>query len=85
MAQKILEGDKYITSSLVFPVVKNCRSQLAKFASAQEESASKTLSLNLLEDFEKRWGKNTEFNHPSVKRGLFGYRQIGIHPAFLLA
>ncbi len=64
-AQMFLEGDKYTTSSWVLPSIKNCRVKLAKLSTSQEESASKILTSNLLQDFEQRWG-NHQFPQFSV-------------------
>ncbi|CAB9520830.1 zinc finger, BED-type containing 1 [Seminavis robusta] len=84
-AQKMLEGDKYVTASWVVYSVKNICDTLTALSSSGPTTASKELARNLLEDFKKRWGSADEpvFN-PEVQRGERN-RQTGIHPALLIA
>jgi hypothetical protein len=85
-AQKILEGEKYVTASLVAQAVNFIKKKLKAMSGGdQPENASKVLSANLLMDFEKRWtGPNNLVFSPNVRRGEQN-RQVGIHPYLLIA
>ena len=87
-AQKLLEGEKYVTSSWVAMAVSLIRKQLGDMsADEQPDTASKHLAASLLTDFDERWGTggdNGSFFNPTVQRGIAN-RQVGIHPHLLIA
>ncbi|KAG7343760.1 hypothetical protein IV203_021768 [Nitzschia inconspicua] len=84
-AQKMLEGDCYVTASMVPFAVKKLRERLTQLASPQNTTTSRPLAQALLRDFENRWRKATEPTFlGTVERGARD-RQVGIHPAFLIA
>jgi len=85
-AQKLLEGDKYVTASWVAQAVHHIRVKLTKLGDPEmPESASRTLAASLLVDFNVRWRNSGEAVFgDTVQRG-WGNRQIGIHPVLLLA
>lgn len=85
-AQKLLEGDKYVTASWVAFVLDQIRKKLAALSGvAQPDTASKKLAGNMLRDFETRWREEDDATfQPEVERAA-GNRQIGIHPALLVA
>ena len=59
-AQLMLEGDKYVTSSIVLPAVGHVRKRLTTLSNQAGDSPSKTLATEMLDDFETRWGKANE-------------------------
>ena len=87
-AQKFLEGEKYVTASVVPGMVLRCREALEKSKEGGEVAASK-LSGIMLADFESRWGKKTEpvwsaNGSHGMKRGHKN-RHVGVHPVFVIA
>jgi hAT family dimerisation domain. len=83
--QKFLEGEKYVTSSMVIPCLKDIRNKLTIQSQQGEETASKTLATKLLLDFEERWGtSNAPVFNENVRRGG-KTRQAGIHPSLVIA
>ena len=57
-AQKVLEGQAYVTISLLPMIVATLREGLADFISRlNDEDDVKALAVRLLEDFNARWGK----------------------------
>jgi hypothetical protein len=83
--QKQLEGDKYVTCSWVLPAINICRKELSRHSVSEENSVSKTMSLQLLSDFEKCWGRMEDPLFDETVRRARANRQIGIHPALLIA
>jgi hypothetical protein len=88
-AQKLLEGEKYVTVSWVPAMVHGIRRSLKDAAvlpaNTNDEKAVKNLSIRLLRDFQKRWRREEEpVFHREVLRGVL-QRQVGIHPCILLA
>ena len=87
-AQKLLEGEKYVTASLVCPFVDQIRNRLNAIAGNNEEGA-KDLAKSFLKDFNVRWLKPDDavFNPgPNGKpRRSKGNRQVGIHPVLCVA
>lgn len=87
-AQKLLEGEKYVTISLYPLVIKGIRAEL-KAASANENADEdvRRLSATLLADFNQRWGsgmENTEWGVRSGQRNrLEGIRNVGFVAALL--
>jgi hypothetical protein len=60
-AQKLLEGEKYVTASLVPPIISKIRSSLV--GCIDDESTStfiKTLAQKMLKDFNVRWGSGED-------------------------
>lgn len=85
-AQEMLEGQKYVTASLVPVAINHIRRKLTQLSgSEQPETASKELAKNLLEDFEARWGGVNDHVFSSTVRRAAGNRQFGMHPALLIA
>ncbi|KAG7358905.1 hAT family C-terminal dimerization domain containing protein [Nitzschia inconspicua] len=65
--------------------VKKLRERLTQLASPQNTTTSRPLAQAQLRDFENRWRKATEPTFlGTVERGARD-RQVGIHPAFLIA
>lgn len=81
-SQKLLEGDKYVTASLVAQALKFIKDKLKALSQGnQPENASKALADRLIGDFETRWPVGFT---PNVIRAA-GNRQVGIHPYLLVA
>ncbi|KAG7372403.1 hAT family C-terminal dimerization domain containing protein [Nitzschia inconspicua] len=81
----MLEGDCYVTASMVPFAVKKLRERLTQLASPQNTTTSRPLAQALLRDFENRWRKATEPTFlGTVEKGV-RERQVGINPAFLIA
>ncbi len=59
--QMFEEADKYLTSTWALPAIRNFSVKLAKFATAQEESASKIFASNLLQNL-KSGGSISKFH-----------------------
>ena len=86
--QRILEGEKYVTGSLVPVAIFTIRqSFLQVIASAESDPFVKKLTRNLLNDFDQRY-------HPTIDGKLiysrevavgFGNRYTHIHPCFFKA
>jgi hypothetical protein len=94
-AQKLLEGEKYVTISWIPTALKGILSKLEAIINApvdpQTETTSKLAVRNLakvlLKDFSARWltnGANTFHFDGSVHRGWMN-RQVGVHPAVAIA
>ena len=85
-AQKLLEGERYVSSSWVIQAVNHIRKRLkAMSADDQPETASKVLAASLLDDFEASWRADNEpVFRENIQRGRLN-RQIGIHPVLLVA
>ncbi|KAG7373380.1 hypothetical protein IV203_034104 [Nitzschia inconspicua] len=81
----MLEGDCYVTASMVLFAVKKLKEMLTQLASPQNTTTSRPLAQALLRDFENWWRKATEPTFlGTVEKGARD-RQVGIHPAFLIA
>ena len=86
--QRILEGEKYVTSSLIPVAIFTIRqSFLQVIASAESDPFVKKLTRNLLNDFDQRY-------HPTIDGKLiysrevavgFGNHYTHIHPCFFKA
>jgi hypothetical protein len=94
-AQKLLEGEKYVTISWIPTALKGILSKLEAIINApvdpQMETPSKLAVRNLakvlLKDFSARWltnGANTFQFDGSIHRGWMN-RQVGVHPAVAIA
>jgi hypothetical protein len=95
LAQKLLEGEKYVTISWIPTALKGILSKLEAIINApvdpQTETPSKLAVRNLakvlLKDFSARWlmnGANTFHFHGSVHWGWMN-RQVGFHPAVAIS
>jgi hypothetical protein len=86
-AQQKLEGEKYVTISLVPLLLGNIRSQLETIRDApigpSSSQEKKDLAGKLLASFNGHWGAFNTFRQ-SVSR-VPGNRQVGIHPAVFIA
>ena len=82
-AQKVLEGDKYVTSSWVLPMARDLQNNLKTVVEALSQNRSDTvacaLAKGLYKDLIDRWGSLTEANdvvfNEKVQRG-FMRRQV---------
>ncbi|KAG7367552.1 hAT family C-terminal dimerization domain containing protein [Nitzschia inconspicua] len=84
-AQKMLEGDTYVTASMVPLAVKKLRGSLMSLASPENSTTSRPFAQALLRDFEDRWRKASEPTFVGVVQQGTRDRQVGIHPALLIA
>ena len=88
---KLLEGSKYVTSSLVVHCIFYLRAELERLASAMEEDEDEEpnpatkMAKELLRDFEGRWRKSSATPQFKDKVDYENSRQIGIHPIFWYA
>jgi hypothetical protein len=86
-AQKILEGEKYVTITLIPLMLNEIRKQLLAISSAPigpgSSQEKKDLAGKLLTHFNGHWGTTNTFRQ-SVTR-VPGNRQVGIHPAVYIA
>jgi hypothetical protein len=85
-AQKLLEGDKYVTPSLLPIAIKSIRTALIKIVGAEgggeAQNRVKNLAKRLLFDFRERWKPDEVSQYLEgdiVTRGR-GNRQVGLHP-----
>ena len=87
LAQKLLEGEKYVTISLVPPIVDKIRSNLDSAAFNPENSLHiRNLSKTMLDDFNTRWGSGeagTKFSESETEGN--NRRRKGIPKVTLLA
>jgi len=85
-AMKVLEGNKYVTGSLVASIVLALKKQLKIMASeAQPDTNSQRFAALLFKDLEERWVRSDGVVFDGhVHRGAMN-RQVGIHPAFIIA
>ena len=85
-AQLSLEGEQYVSSSYVVPHIYNCRQSLEAGKGVNNPECVRQLSVTMSEDFNLRWGGGDIpiFDTGTVVRGV-RFRQIGIHPAFVVA
>ena len=80
IVQKLLEGEKYFTASLLPSLIHTCRKGLEKGCNHQSASV-RTMSNVLKDDYEVRWGKETDqWYSPNTEHGA-GSR----YPCFLIA
>lgn len=83
-AQKLLEGEKYVTASFVAGAVTTIGTKLKAIAD-DPTSVSADAASSLLTDFEERWrASGVPMFQDTVERGARD-RQIGVHPALLIA
>ena len=87
--QKELEGDSYVTASLVFPNVLYLREQLEQTVAVKPRDDKEVLAwkaaMVLLKDLKKRWfTSGIDIFNGKVRRGEMN-RQIGFHPVFIMA
>jgi hypothetical protein len=85
-AQKLLEGEKYVTLSLLPSAIKAIRNALIQISEAQGEGEAqkrvKNLAKRLLHDFRERWKPDDASQYlegDEVTRGRLN-RQVGLHP-----
>jgi hypothetical protein len=85
-AQKLLEGDQYVTLSLLPIAIKAIRVALIKIVDApgdgEAQNRVKNLAKRLLFDFRERWKPDEASQYMEgavVTRGR-GIRQVGLHP-----
>jgi len=85
-AMVLVEGNNYVTASTVVGVVQDIRKKLLLLSGEdQPDTTSKRYAALLLKDFDQRWvGGNESIFDGTVRRGGAN-RQIGIHPALLVA
>ena len=84
-AQKLLEGQKYVTAGFVLQAVQLIRSKLRAKSEDPRDTGAKKLAQKLLKDHEERWGLATDpVWNENVRRGALN-RQVGIHPMLLVA
>ncbi len=87
-AQKVLEGNKYVTSSLVAHIVHSVRRDMDNMLSRNNpvnlNPSVRTLVHRMKLKFNEIFGSATEIFHESVMRGKRN-RQIGLHKALLFA
>jgi zinc finger BED domain-containing protein 1 (E3 SUMO-protein ligase ZBED1) len=83
LAQKVLEGEKYVTLSFVPGIVHGIRNGLVNIENNPEIPESvKSLSLKMLDDFVKRWGSGddntvfTENETEGYQRRLKGFSKL---------
>jgi hypothetical protein len=86
-AQKMLEGEKYVTSSWVLETIQSLRRGLESATTAlpsnKYDKVAHNLAKVLLKDLNCRWGESSTYNG-IVKRGRMN-RQVGVHPALVMA
>ena len=86
-AQKMLEGEKYVTSSWVLETIQMLREGLESattaFPSNKYDKVAHNLAKVLLKDLNCRWGESSSYDG-IVKRGRMN-RQVGVHPALVMA
>lgn len=84
-AQKTLEGEKYVTASLVVGMIREMRKDLTK--TSEDDELANHLSKKILKDFEERWGDADFplFADGGDIRRTQNRRQKGIHPNLVLA
>jgi hypothetical protein len=86
--QRVLEGEKYVTGSLVPLAIYTIRqSFLQVIASEASEQAVKELTRILLNDFDRRYHPTTDGKLKYEREALVGHgnRYISIHPYFFKA
>ena len=84
-AQLSLEGEKYVSSSFVVATVHTCRASLQDGQSVDEPESIKQMCKTMSKDFDERWGSaDSPIYSGQINRG-YRSRQVGIHPAFLIA
>jgi hypothetical protein len=86
--QRVLEGEKYVTGSLVPLAIYTIRqSFLQVIASQATEQAVKKLARILLNDFDRRYHPTTNGQLKYEREALVGHgnRYISIHPYFFKA
>ena len=79
-AQKALEGDKYVSISLVPYIIHQLRIELEGcLGAANPDTQNDLISLldKMIDDFNSRWGEESSYSH-QTRRGDRN-RQIGIH------
>ncbi len=85
-AQELLEGDKYVTLSLLPIAIKAIRAALIKIVGAEGEGAAqnrvRNLAKRLLFDFREPWKPDNESQYlvGDVITKEHGIRQVGLHP-----
>ena len=84
-AQKMMEGNHYVTAGWVLVHVQFIRQQLTAMKGAPNHRTVRTLAGSLLEDFETRWKPDDEavFDFEVQRADL--NRQTGIHPLLVVA
>ena len=85
MAQKHLEGEKYVTISYIPLMIDFIENKLQSvLANATTNENVKSLVQSMIIDFQNRWGNNhiRKFN-PYVVRGFYK-RQVGCHPLIIM-
>jgi hypothetical protein len=86
-AQKMLEGEKYVTSSWVLGTIQTLRAGLESaktaFPSNKYEQVAHNLAKVLLKDLNCRWGESSTYDG-IVHRGRMN-RQVGVHPVLVIA
>lgn len=85
-AQRMLEGDKYSTSSITPAAIWKIRKELKFFATSDNvTSAAKHLATVMLEDFEnKRYGNGEQVYHEQIQIGKMN-RYVSLHRIILVA
>ena len=90
-AQKLLEGEKYVTSSFVPACIRQCRKSMDQVLQTNNRGEVRSLIQAMINDFEARWGardspywKGEGVGETGMKR-QFMNRQHGIHRAFIIA
>ena len=80
-----MEGEKYVSSSFVVATVHTCRVSLQDGQSVDEPESIKQMCKTMSKDFDERWGSaDSSIYSGKINRG-YRSRQVGIHPAFLIA
>ena len=85
MAQKHLEGEKYVTISYVPLMIDFIENKLQSvMVNSTTNDNVKSLVQTMIIDFQNRWGNNhvRKFN-PNVVRGFYR-RQVGCHPLIIM-
>jgi hypothetical protein len=86
-AQRMLEGEKYVTSSWVLETIQMLREGLESantaFPSNKYEQVAHNLGKVLLKDLNCRWGESNTYDG-KVHRGRMN-RQVGVHPVLVIA
>ena len=85
LSQKTMEGEKYVTASLLVLCITKLRKELTAMASAPEETTKKQLAQKMLADFEDRWGGPDAPLFTGTVARASGNRQVGIHPALIIS
>jgi hypothetical protein len=86
-AHKMLEGEKYVTSSWVLETLQMLWGESASttaFPSNKYDKVAHNLAKVLLKDLKCRWGESSTYDG-MVKRGRIMNRQVGVHPALVMA